>query len=109
VPDELRLVREQAKAASGALVVEVAVRGPSAGVLWPGDVVLEVEGRPLVPEAYETLGTTSAAMRPGGPADVVVWRGGRRERVTVEPRRASTIRPEAAAHHEALGATLFPR
>ncbi|HVG93201.1 MAG TPA: hypothetical protein VND21_02045 [Planctomycetota bacterium] len=109
VPDEVRVVREQAKTSAGALVLEVAVRGPSAGVLWPGDVVLEVEGRPLVPEVYETLGSAAAAMRPGGPADVVVWRGGRRERVTVEPRRASTVRAEAAIHHEALGATLFPR
>jgi hypothetical protein len=109
VPADLRLVREQARTSGGAVVAWVEPRGPSVGVLWPGDVVLEVEGQPLVGEVYETLGTTAVAMRPGGPAEVVVWRGGRRERLAIEPRRASTIYPNAVAEHEARGAALLPR
>ncbi|MCA8094026.1 Do family serine endopeptidase [Burkholderia anthina] len=60
----------------GALITMIEPDGPAAKAgLRAGDVVLAVDGKPVA-ESSDLLGTI-AGMRPGRPADLLVWRAGR--------------------------------
>jgi serine protease Do len=67
----------------GALVSSVEKDGPAAkGGLQPGDVILGVNGKPI--ERFGELSGTIAAMKPGSDAALDVWRGGKRQSLTVQ-------------------------
>jgi hypothetical protein len=97
LPPELAPAREKEK--SGALVLDVALGGPSQGILWEGDVVLEVAGVPVAYEVPQAYAFATEAMTSDVPADVVVFRGGKRRSLQVVPRRASAIYPDFAKEH----------
>ncbi|GAB7537845.1 DegQ family serine endoprotease [Burkholderia sp. 3C] len=68
--------------ADGAIVTMVAPDGPGARAgLMSGDVVLAVDGRPVVDSA--DLLTTVARVRPGRAAELKIWRGGAMRRIDV--------------------------
>ncbi|HTY48433.1 MAG TPA: DegQ family serine endoprotease [Steroidobacteraceae bacterium] len=66
----------------GALVSSVEAGGPAekAGVK-PGDVVLAVDGQSI--EHFGELSSQISNMRPGSDAHLLVWRGGRKQDITV--------------------------
>ncbi len=103
VLDEVLRSREHVP--GGALVGEVLPSGPANRILWEGDVVVEIEGRPVFGEVYESLALALIRLRPNVPADVVVVRGGKRKTLAVVPRRLSVIYPKGG-EHEARGAAL---
>lgn len=105
VPSDLEALRRTSPEKGGAIAVELARRSPAAGRLWPGDVVLEINGRALVGEVAETHALAAATLVEGVPADVVVWRG-RRETVSVTPVRARTLYPDLGAVLDVRAARL---
>ncbi|MFV1959282.1 MAG: hypothetical protein ACC662_07700, partial [Planctomycetota bacterium] len=78
---------------------------PANRILWEGDVVVEIEGRPVFGEVYESLALALIRLQPGVPADVVVVRGGARKTLEVMPKRLSAIYPDPL-EHDARGARL---
>jgi serine protease Do len=67
----------------GALVSSVEKDGPAAQAgLQPGDVILAVNAKPI--ERYGELSGTIAAMKPGTETTLDVWRGGKKQTVTVK-------------------------
>lgn len=105
VPSDLEALRRTTPEKGGAIAFELARRSPGAGRLWPGDVVLEINGRALVGEVAETHALAAATLVEGVPADVVVWRG-RRETVSVTPVRARTLYPDLDAVMDVRAARL---
>jgi S1-C subfamily serine protease len=105
-PLDLERARE-AGVRGGALVVTVADQGPALGVVWPGDVVLSVAGKPVSAEAPEALPDALYALVVGVPADVVLWRGGKRVSVQVVPRPARDADPDPQAAHDRSGDSLL--
>jgi S1-C subfamily serine protease len=95
------LVRARAKARGGAIVGTVLAEGPSNGLLWEGDVVLDVDGRPVFAEVAESFAWALLPLTPGVPADVTVWRGGRAQKFPVSPGRARSLWPDFQARHDA--------
>ena len=106
LPVDLERVRAS-KEKGGALVGQVLETGPALGILWPGDVVLEIEKQPVFGDAYESFLLPFLALVPGVPADVVVWRGGKRATVQVVPRPMRALYRDAQAEHDARGASLL--
>jgi S1-C subfamily serine protease len=102
LPPELAAARE--KSSGGAVVADVALGGPSQAILWQGDVVLEIGGVPVFHEAPESFAVASAALVPDVPADVVVWRGGKRKTLSVVPRPARSVYRDFAAEEQARAA-----
>lgn len=86
VPAELLDVRAAGKLRGGALVADVAPRGPSAEILWPGDVVVELGGRPVSSTVPESFLPAWTSIRAGERTAIGVWRGGKKEIVYVTPR-----------------------
>src|SRR4029077_1260167 len=67
----------------GALVSSVEKDGPAARAgVSPGDVILAVDGRSV--ERYGELSSQIAGMRPGSEGNLAVWRGGKKQMVTVK-------------------------
>src|SRR5882672_7775965 len=67
----------------GALVSSVEKDGPAAKAgLQPGDVILAVNAKPI--ERYGELSGQIAAMKPGADASLDVWRGGKKQNVSVK-------------------------
>ncbi len=67
----------------GALVSSVEKDGPAAKAgLQPGDVILAVNGKPI--ERYGELSGSIAAMKPGSDAALEVWRGGKKQSLSVK-------------------------
>jgi serine protease Do len=67
----------------GALVSSVEKDGPAAKAgLQPGDVILAVNGKPI--ERFGELSGQIAAMKPGADATLDVWRGGKKQNVSVK-------------------------
>ena len=106
LPSDLERVRAF-KEKGGALVGQVLETGPALGILWPGDVVLEIEKRPVFGDVYESFLLPLLALRSDVPADVVVWRGGKRATVQVVPRPMRVLYRDAQAEHDARGASLL--
>ena len=77
-------------------------------MLWEGDVVLEIEGRPVFGEVYESVALAFLRLHPGVPTDVVVLRGGTRRALQVGTRRARQLYPDFDAEHDRQ-AGLLPR
>ncbi len=106
LPLDLATLRGAGKEHGGAVVTTVAIPGPAVNVLWSGDLVLEVAGRAIAGEVAETRADAAAAMKDGVPAEVVVWRGGKRERVSITPKRASEIYKDVDGEMDARAASL---
>ncbi|MHC5010685.1 MAG: hypothetical protein ACYTG6_06995, partial [Planctomycetota bacterium] len=104
LPDELMRSREHEP--GGAVVTEVLAPGPASRILWEGDVVVEIEGRPVFGEIYESLGLALLPLTPGVPADLVVVRGGRRRMLQVTPTRARVLYPAFEQDHHRRAGTL---
>jgi serine protease Do len=67
----------------GALVSSVERGGPAdAAGVKPGDIILEVNGKPV--ERSADLSTVIAATAPGREAQLTVWRGGKQRDLTVK-------------------------
>jgi S1-C subfamily serine protease len=92
------LLRSREYVSGGALVKYVLPSGPANRVLWEGDVVVEIEGRPVFGEVYESLAMALVRLHTGVPADVVVVRGGERQTLQVMPKRISDIYPDYDEH-----------
>ena len=90
IPKELLDVRSAGKLRGGALVVDVIASGPSAEILWPGDVVVEIGGRPVSSTVPESCLPAYAGIVAGEKTSIGVWRGGKRELVTIVPRAADS-------------------
>lgn len=71
----------QALVGDGVGVVEVIAGTPAANRLEPGDVIVEIDGRPV--RAFEDLRDVLPD-EPGEPVDIVVERDGRTERIRLE-------------------------
>jgi hypothetical protein len=98
LPDDLRRARE--KAPGGAIVERVLAEGPASGVLWEGDVVLAVDGRPVFGDVPESLALAFLPLLVEVPADVTVLRGGRPREVGVTPRRAGELWGDGQVAHD---------
>lgn len=106
-PKDLEALRAASgKEPVGAAIVTVDLRGPAAGVLWPGDVVTSVAGVPMAGEVYESVGRALVGVRAGEPTDVTVLRGGKRATVSVTPRPTRTADRDAAGEHDRKGKAL---
>ena len=92
----------------GLLVRSVVPGGPSNRVLWEGDVVLEIEGRPVFGEVYESVALALMRLHPGVPTDLVVLRGGGRRALQVGTRRARELYLDFDDEHDRR-AGLLPR
>ena len=106
VPADLEAARRDQP--GGLLVRSVLPGGPSNRVLWEGDVVLEIEGRPVFGEVYESVALAMMRLHPGVPTDVVVLRGGQRRSLQVGTLRARELHPDFDRVHD-LQAGLLPR
>lgn len=104
LPAELASVRAQTR--GGLLVTAVDPTGPANRILWEGDVVLEIEGRPVFGEVYESVGLALLGVFPRVPADLVVWRGGERRPVQVATRPLRATRPDVERAHDAQAPRL---
>ncbi len=106
VPADLEAARRVEP--GGLLVRSVLPDGPSNRVLWEGDVVLEIEGRPVFGEVYESVALALMGLHPGVPTDLVVLRGGKRRPLQVGTRRARELYPDFDDEHDRR-AGLLPR
>ncbi|MBS0365148.1 MAG: DegQ family serine endoprotease [Proteobacteria bacterium] len=80
----------------GALVSSVEPDGPAAKAgIAAGDVILTVAGHPI--EHYGELSGVIAALKPGSPAELSVWRGGKARDVRVVIEQAKESAQVAAA------------
>ena len=86
VPKDLLDVRAAGKFRGGALVADVAPGGPASEILWAGDVVLEIGGRPVSSTVPESFLPALAALASGERAALTLWRGGKKETIYVTPR-----------------------
>lgn len=93
------LVQSHEVLPGGLLVATVDPKGPANRILWEGDIVLEIEGRPVFGEVYESRALALMSLFPGVPADLVVLRGGERRPVQVMTRRARDLYPDFDAEH----------
>jgi S1-C subfamily serine protease len=104
-PPDLVRVRE-AKERSGAIVSAVSDSGPAVGTVWPGDVVLALGGQPTFDEAPESIGLALLALRIDEPAEVLLWRGGKRVSMKVVPRSSRGLARDPQDVHDDEGAAL---
>ena len=88
----------------GAVVASVLPDGPANGILWQGDLLLSIDGRPVYGDSPESFALALFPLTPSVPAEVVVWRGGRPQRFSVVARRARALDPAFQRRHDALGA-----
>lgn len=106
-PKDLESLRASSgKEPMGVAIGTVDLRGPAAGVLWPGDVVAAVAGVPVAGEVYESIGRALLALRAGEPAQVTVLRGGKRVHLEVTPRSTRNAERDPAGEHDARGKAL---
>ena len=99
-PVDVRRARE-AKQRGGALVASVAETGAANGVVWPGDVVLTIDGHPVFHETPETWIEPLLGLHADVPCTLTLWRGGARATVRVEPGAPAGV--DAQARHDADG------
>jgi hypothetical protein len=109
LPPDLERLRASKRERGGAVVGVVAPKSPVLGTIWPGDLVLEVEGRPVFGDVPETVVAALEAMRLDTAIDVVLWRGGKRETVQVRAIPGRSIYPDFQAEHDARGGERSPR
>lgn len=91
VPKDLAEVRASGRLRGGALVADVAATGPSAEILWPGDVVVEIAGRAVSSTVPESFLPAMAGVVAGERTPIGVWRGGKKATVTVVPRASDSL------------------
>jgi S1-C subfamily serine protease len=109
LPPDLERLRATTREKGGAVVGPVSARSPALGALWPGDLVLEIEGLPVFGDVPETVVLALEALRLDTPVEVVTWRGGRRESVTVRAVPGRSVHPDFQAEHDARGGPRSPR
>lgn len=105
LPEDLARLRD--RESGGAIVEGVTPEGPANRILWEGDLVLSIEGRLLFGEVPESIGLALAALPLGVPAEVIVFRGGRRQSLQVTPRRGAELFENLAAEHVARAGRLL--
>ncbi len=108
LPADLERMRATKKEKGGMAVGDVHEKSPAVGVIWQGDLVLEIEGRPVFAEVPESLSMALLSLRPDLPADVVLWRGGKRESVQVRPVRGHEIYGDFQSEHDQRAGGLRP-
>ncbi len=86
IPKDLTDVRAAGKFRGGALVADVSATGPASEILWPGDVVLEIGGRPVSSTVPESFLPAFASITADEKTAVAVWRGGKKQVLWVTPR-----------------------
>ena len=109
LPPDLERLRATTRERGGAVVGPVSPRSPALGALWPGDLVLEVEGRPVFGDVPESLVLALESLPLDAPVDVVTWRGGKRENVVVRAVPGRSVHPDFQAEHDARGGERSPR
>ena len=90
VPKDLTDVRTAGKFRGGALVGDVPATGPASELLWPGDVVLEIGGRPVSSTVPESFLPALSAIAADEKTAIAVWRGGKKQLVWITPRAAES-------------------
>jgi hypothetical protein len=95
------LVEAREKERSGVLVSDVVLGGPSQAVLWEGDVVLSIAGTAVFQEFPDSLAFATSSLVLDEPAEVAVFRGGKRKALKVAPRRARSLYPDFAREDDA--------
>jgi S1-C subfamily serine protease len=106
LPRDLDAMRATTAQKGGAVAADLVRGSPAMGVLWPGDLVVEIGGRAFVGEVPECHALAAATFAEGVPVEVVTWRGGKRASVTVTPVRARTLYRNLAAELERRAAGL---
>lgn len=106
LPRDLEALRATTPQKGGAVAADLVRGSPAMGVLWPGDLVLEIGGRAFVGEVPECHALAAATFEEGVPVELVTWRGGKRASVTVTPVRARTLYRDVAAEMERRAARL---
>lgn len=106
LPRDLDAMRATTPQKGGAVATDLVRGSPALGVLWPGDLVVEIGGRAFVGEVPECHALAAAAFEEGVPVEIVTWRGGKRASVTVTPVRARTLYRNVAAEMESRAARL---
>lgn len=106
LPRDLEAMRANTVEKGGAVAADLVRASPAMGRLWPGDLVVEIGGRAFVGEVAECHALAAATFEEGVPVDVVAWRGGKRETVSVTPVRARTLYRDVAAEMEIRAARL---
>jgi S1-C subfamily serine protease len=100
------LERSRQRVNGGALVTWVDADGPANRVLWEGEIVLAIEGRPVVGERYESLALALLALHEHVPADLLVFRDQEPVSVQVTPVRASAWVRNVTRWHDREGERL---
>jgi S1-C subfamily serine protease len=108
VPADLATMRAGGKERGGTTVAAVPRGSPAMGIVWPGELVVELDGRALVGEVPESFAMAGATVRDGVPIAVVAWRGGKRETLSVTPRRRRDLPADLVAVLEATAARFDP-
>ncbi len=106
LPRDLEAMRANTPQKGGAVATELVRASPAMGVLWPGDLVVEIGGRAFVGEIAECQALATASFEEGVPVEVVTWRGGKRAAVSVTPVRARTLYRDVAKEMERRAARL---
>lgn|GEM_PF-2904359 len=106
LPADLEALRAGTAQKGGAVAADLVRASPAMGVLWPGDLVVEIGGRAFVGEIAECHALAAAAFEEGVPVDVVTWRGGKRAAVSITPVRARTLYRDVAVEMERRAARL---
>ncbi|MBL9086025.1 MAG: serine protease [Planctomycetia bacterium] len=108
LPRDLEALRTTTAEKGGAVAADLVRKSPALGILWAGDLVVEIGGRTFVGEIPECHALAAAAFQEGVPVEVVTWRGGKRATVTITPVRARTLYRNVAGEMD-LRATRLDR
>ena len=109
LPVDLERLRgaKDSKEKGGALVASVLDSGPALGLVWPGDLVLEIDKKPVFGDVYESFAAPLFALKPAVPADLVLWRSGKRVTVQIVAQPMNAIYPSAQEEHDARATSLL--
>jgi S1-C subfamily serine protease len=108
LPADLERLRAGKRERGGALVAEVVPTSPAVGTLWPGDLVLEIAGKPVFGDVPESFLPALLSLSDAAPNEVVVWRGGKRETLGVRAARGHLVYRDFQAEHDARAGARRP-
>lgn len=108
IPGDLERMRAGKKERGGIVVGDVHEKSPALGTIWPGDLLLEIEGRPVFAEVPESLSIALLSLRGTAPVDLVLWRGGKRESIQVASVRGHEVYGDFQSEHDDRAGGLRP-